>query len=60
MTKEFVDGDLNAPCRQFVCFKCLELGFVHQGCLRRALDFFMSVADHEILESICLADVVKL
>lgn len=43
-----------------MAFKRLELGFVHQGCFRGALDLLMSVADHEIFESICLANVVEL
>lgn len=41
-------------------FKYLELGFAHERCLGGALDLSLPVADHEILESICLADVVEL
>lgn len=60
MTEELVDGDMDTPCREFVGFEYLELGFVHKRRLGGAFNLFLSVADHEILETICLADVVEL
>lgn len=41
-------------------FEYLELGFALKGCLGGAFHLFWSVADHEILETICLADLIEL